>query len=72
MGVIVIDEKSMMGQHRYAKDYHLIIVRQPPSHASFPPSSSRLVMIDQRLKEIKPHKEDQPFAGVSIIILGDW
>ena len=47
IGLIVIDEKSMMGQQR-------------------------LVMIDQRLKQIRPHREDTAFGGVSIIILGDW
>jgi hypothetical protein len=47
VGVLVIDEKSMMGQDVFR-------------------------LVDKRLKEARPHCCDQPFGGVSIVLLGDW
>ena len=47
VAVLVIDEKSMLGQ-------------------------KTLWMISQRLKEARPEAQDQPFGGVSVVLLGDF
>ena len=47
VAVLIIDEKSMIGQKMF-------------------------YMISERLKEARPKTQDQPFGGVSIVILGDW
>ena len=46
-GMLVIDEKSMIGQRFLTK-------------------------IDQHLRVARPHKQDQIFGGLSIILLGDF
>ena len=46
-GLLVIDEKSMIGQRTFIK-------------------------IDQHLRKARPHKQDQIFGGLSIILLGDF
>ena len=45
--LIVIDEKSMIGQYTF-------------------------YMIDARLRQAKPEKGNEPFGGVSIILMGDF
>ena len=45
--LLVIDEKSMIGQYTF-------------------------YMIDARLRQAKPDKANQPFGGVSIILMGDF
>ena len=47
VGIIVIDEKSTLGQCLFA-------------------------LVNARLKEIRPHQRHQPFAGFSILLVGDW
>ena len=47
VGLIVIDEKSMIGQKQF---YY----------------------VNKRLQEARPAKADQPFGGMSIVLLGDW
>jgi ATP-dependent DNA helicase PIF1 len=46
VGLLVIDEKSMIGQ-------------------------KTLFYIHKRLQEAKPGREDEPFGGMSIVLLGD-
>lgn len=45
--VLVIDEKSMIGQKTF---FH----------------------VSERLKEAKPHRADEPFGGLTVVLLGDW
>ena len=47
VAVLVIDEKSMIGQKTFW-------------------------MISERLKEARPQAQDQPFGGVSVVLLGDF
>jgi len=47
VGILMIDEKSMMGQEMFW-------------------------MVNERLKEAKPHHQDKPFGNLSIVLLGDW
>ena len=47
VGILVIDEKSTLGQHMFA-------------------------LVNTRLKEIQPAMKNQPFAGFSVILVGDW
>jgi hypothetical protein len=47
VGVLVIDEKSMMGQKVF-------------------------YFLNKRLQEARPEKADQPFGGLSLVLLGDW
>ena len=47
IGIIVIDEKSMVG-HRI------------------------LHMADMRLREIYPHRREEVFGGLSMVLIGDW
>jgi hypothetical protein len=47
VGLLVIDEKSMIGQKNF-------------------------FYISKRLQEAKPGHADQPFGGMSIVLLGDW
>ena len=35
-------------------------------------SPLRLFQIDQRLRQAKPEAADQPFGGVSVIMMGDY
>ena len=47
IGLLIIDEKSMIGQ----KIFH---------------------MVDMRLREIYPHRREEAFGGLSVILIGDW
>ena len=47
VGILMIDEKSMMGQEMFW-------------------------MINERLKEARPHHKDKPFGNLSMVLLGDW
>ena len=47
IGILIIDEKSMIGQRTF---YH----------------------ISERLKEARPHRQEEPFGGVSVVIMGDF
>ena len=47
VGLLIIDEKSMIGQKAF-------------------------YMLNERLKEARPHSQDQVFGGVSVVLLGDW
>ena len=47
VGILVIDEKSMIGQNIFYN-------------------------VSERLKQARPHACDQPFEGLSVILLGDW
>ena len=48
-----------------------MLVKIKPTAANSP-GQHMLVMIDARLREANPSKQDQVFGGVSIVLLGDW
>ena len=47
VGILIIDEKSMIGQEIFW-------------------------MVNERLKEARPHFKTEPFGKLSVVLLGDW